>query len=81
MAKLEGWEKTNIFRSLLAEECFNYDVLESIAHDYETYIQHKGKSITRNSLENALYETIENIHNTVEWFLDEYFEGDMNEED
>lgn len=73
---MEQWEKNNIFRSHLADEIFRDDILEKIANDYKEVMIHTNKEITRENMEDVIYEMIENIENSVEWFLDEEFEDD-----
>lgn len=72
--QVEPWEKNNIFRNFLADDLFRYDVLEKIANDYKEDMKHRNKEVTRESMEDALQEMVENIMHEIDWFLDEEFE-------
>jgi hypothetical protein len=77
--KMEQWEKNNIFRSFLADDLFRYDVLEKIANDYKENMKYRNKKVTREDMEDALYEVVENISHEIEYFLDEEFEEEDDE--
>lgn len=79
--ELQGWEKNNIFRSYLAEELFQLDVLEKIHDDYKAHRKDKGEEITREELENIMVDTLDNIINAADWYLDEEFEEMEGEDD
>lgn len=79
--ELQDWEKNNIFRSYLAEEIFQLDVLEKIHNDYKAHRKDKGEKITREELENILVDTLDDIISAADWYLDEEFEEVEGEDD
>ena len=77
---MKAWENNNIFRSYVADDVFRYDVLEKIADDYKAHMKDKNKKVTRENMEEAISEMIDNITSTIDWFLDEEFEEDEEDE-
>ena len=69
--KLEDWEITNVFRSRLAEEILQLDVMEKIHRDYEAHMKDKGKEVNREDLEHEMLEILDNIINSIDWYLDD----------
>ena len=80
--ELKEWERNNIFRSRLAEDVFQLDILDKIHRDYEAHMKDKGMEFDREDLESKIVEVLEDVINGTDFYLDDVLDSDeMEDED